>query len=1114
MQLMNRLAGGAAIAVLALASASAVYAQETTGAIRGRVTDETGAGLVGASVTITHQPTGSSITTMTGDSGFFTARGLRAGGPYIVSAKAADHDNGQTTIAGIGVGDPASVDLLLYSASATVDELVVTASADTKPTQGTGTNFTGRDVQAIPSISRDLKDLARLDPFAVIGDPDNQDALSFGGVNNRFNQLTVDGIRQNDDFGLNNNGYPTQRSPISIDAVEAVQVSIAPFSVQNNGFLGGSINAVTKSGGNDFHGSLFYEQTDADKKGDSIRGAPVNLLFEEVTKGGAFSGPIIKDKLFFFLSYEEFAATFNLDQGPVDSGKTTLIPRITTGAIDTFQAATIATYNYDPGTWVDGAPPVSDKKYLAKLDWNITDDQRVALTYQRTEGNSFNGSVSSSFASGNSTSQPRIGLESRQYDKVELLDAYNLQINSQWTPSFSTLLRAGFKETETTQIPLKGLSVGQTRVTVSDLPGVLAGSGTPQIDFGGDTFRHDNYLDVKTTNLELLGRYTMGAHDFTFGARTEKLEIVNVFVANSIGSYTFSSYTNYLAKTAASFTLTGAVDPTGGTVAATTGTARNGAAIFDYRLNALYAEDSYQFSDTLRLLFGLRYEVYGMDDKPLLNANFVSRQGFSNQQNLDGISVLLPRFYATWEPAPDWDVSFGIGRFSSQGLNVWLSNPFANNGVRQTNAVCPAGPFLNVNLTAAPAGCTFTPGNGNVNVLDPDFKIPTVWKSTVSVGYNFEMPIPVIGTNWRAQVDYVYGANENSLYWYDLRAVQTGTAPDGRPVYGRSTTGTIGANVFDMMLSNIDVGYSKSLAFTVTKDFDEGFFDGLALRTSYTRTRATDGNPMTSSIADSSFVRFDTADHNNPVEATSDYEIRDRYTFTADYHRKFIGDLETAFTLFGQKRSGTPFSYTFANSRTGNFDNDFGNLVTQSYSGLQASSNQLLYVPGTDSSGNVTATSDARVVYAAGFDVAGFNNFIQGSGLAAFAGKIAPRNAFRVHDVTTWDLRVSQELPAFFPGAAKFKLYMDIENLGNMLNDEWGVLDQYTFHRGVPVVDVRCSAAGAAGPTVNCGTAGAQYVYTSRNGGADTNFSNDVQTPFTVTNPSLWQIKVGIRYEF
>jgi hypothetical protein len=251
---------------------------------------------------------------------------------------------------------------------------------------------------------------------------------------------------------------------------------------------------------------------------------------------------------------------------------------------------------------------------------------------------------------------------------------------------------------------------------------------------------------------------------------------------------------------------------------------------------------------------------------------------------------------------------------------------------------------------------------------------------------------------------------------------------------------------------------------------------------------------MTSSIALSSYTRFATSDPNNPQSATSDYEVKDRYALTANWNHKFFGDNETGLTLFAQRRSGLPFSYTFAstNSSDTNFtyDDVFGNAVS-SYSGRQASSNQLFYVPQADGSGQVTATSDPRVQYAAGFDLAAFNTFLQQSGLMKYAGKIAPRNGFKSSDVTTIDVRFSQELPAFFPGGAKVLAYLDIENLGNLLNDKWGVLEQYDFYRGVPVVK----------PAI----VGGKYVY-----------SGPVQAkdPFIVTGASLWQVKVGLKYRF
>jgi outer membrane receptor for ferrienterochelin and colicin len=1100
---IRQFGAGVSLVALSMAMASAAYAQETTGGVRGLVSDATGAPVANATVTITHVPTGTRATSVTGSDGFYSARGLRVGGPYRVEATAAGQPTTTANVAAIGVGEPAGVNLRLGpAADASVEELVIMASAG-QPTQGPSTRYGASDIASLPSISRDFKDIARLDPFATI-DPTNQDALSFAGANTRFNQLTVDGVRQNDDFGLNNNGYPTQRSPVSLDAVEAIQVSVAPYSVVNNGFLGGSINVVTRSGTNDFHGSAYYEKTGRDLQGTTIRGAPVGAEFSEKTYGATLGGPIIQDKLFFFGAYEKFEGSFGLDEGPFDLGRSVQIPRITSTAVETFRNETRRVYSYDPGTFVTSTPGVQDEKIRARVDWNITQDHRLTGSYQRTLGNAFNGSTSSTFASGNSVTQPAIGFESRQYNKNERLDSYTAQLNSDWTSSFSTELRFNSKETDTTQIPLNGLSVGQIQVDVADLPGVAAGAGTPRMQFGADLNRHDNYLNTKVNTYEALARYSVGAHELIAGARIETDDIYNVFVANSIGSYTFSSYANFLNRTASGFTATGAVDPNGGTVPARLGTARDGVAAFGFTLFSLYAEDNWQVLDNLSVAFGARYERYKTSDVPVLNNAFVSRNGFTNGKTIDGESVFLPRVSFNYEPIQGLSVTGGIGKFSSTGLNVWLSNPFANDGVRQTNAVC-TGPIVNVDLTKAPANCTFTPGNGDTNALDPDFAIPTVWKGNLSLGYDFDLGQWGLGDRWRVQGDALHTINEDALLWRDARARVIGVAPDGRPVYGPTTTGTIGANRTDMLLTNTSKGHSTSLAGMVAKNWNDGLLEGLSFTGSYTYTKATDANPMTSSIATSSFTRFASTDHQNPRAFTSDYEVRHKFAVQLSWARRLFGDNETVVSMFAQHRSGLPFSYTFANSSTNARDTDFGNWVT-TYSGRQASSNALFYVPAA-AGGSVTATSDPKVTYAAGFDVAAFDSLLKSSGLIDYAGSIVPRNAFRGPSVTTIDLHFSQELPAFFPGGAKLLGFIDIENFGNLLNDKWGVLEQYDFYRGVPVADVRCGATTAT----SCAGA-TQYVYQSLVTQTGTN--NQVRQPFLVNNASLWQIKVGVKYRF
>lgn len=1079
------LAAGAA--ALALAVASAAAAQEVTGSLHGQVTAADGRPVTAGSVVVTHAPTGTSTTVAINARGFFSASGLRPGGPYTVTVTAPGFEPQRAQAPSVGLGGAEELDLVLKP-QGQVGELVVTAASRPRAYEiGPSTRFNAVQIESLPTSTRDLKDIARIDAFASI-DASNSDALSFAGINTRFNQLTIDGIRQNDDFGLNNNGYPTQRSPISLEVLQAIQVSVAPYSVLNNGFLGGSINATTKSGTNRFHGSLYGEYADDGLRGDSIRGKPVVSPFEEKVWGATLGGPIWKDRLFFFGGYEKYASTFSLDEGPAGSGKSTQIPRITADAVNTLRDAARSVYDYDPGGWVDGAPPVSDEKVFAKIDWNITDRHRAAVSYQRTVGNAFNGSATNAFASGDSVTTPAIGLTTRQYDKNEVLRALSLQENSQWTDSFSTELRLSSKETETTQLPVgAGLDVGSVAVRVADEPGVEAGAGAPEIRFGPDNFRHDNYLDVKTRTAEAIARYRVGSHNLQAGVRVERDQIFNVFVAKSLGDWTFDSYADFLARRASRFSLTGAVaDPAAGTAPATLGTARQGAAAFDYNLYSVYGEDSWQVRPDLNILLGLRYDGFSQSDTPSLNANFVSRNGFANTANLDGRGVLLPRLGFTWTPTARIDVSGGVGRFSSQGLNVWISDPYANDGVRQTNAVCPAGPYANVDLRTAPAGCTFTPGNGDTNALDPDLKIPSVWKATLSGGYDF-------GEGLRAQVDLLYAAFRDSLIWKDLRAQRIGSAPDGRPIYGRTTQGVIGANTYDLLLTNAgDGGTSRSVAFTLQKAWAEGLLDGLTLRGTYTYTRATDRNPMTSSIALSSYTRFATADPNDPAVATSDYEVRYRFAVEGSWFHRFFGDYRTGVTVFAQRRAGLPFSYTFANTnRTGSssLDDVFGNVVSN-YSGRQASSNQLFYVPAM-SGDQVTLTSDPRVTYAPGFDLTAFNAFLKQSGLVKYAGSVAPRNAFRGHAVTTVDLRISQELPAFAPHGSRVTAYVDIKNLGNLINDKWGVLDQYDFYRGVPVVQ----------PAIVNG----QYVYSG---------AVSAPKPFTVTAASLWTVKFGLRYSF
>ena len=294
----------------------------------------------------------------------------------------------------------------------------------------------------------------RVDPKAWV-DPTNSDALEVAGVNNRYNSITVDGVRQSDDFGLNNNGYPTQRSPLSVDAIEAVSVLTAPFSVEYSFFRGSTINMVTKSGTNEFTGSAFYYKGDDSLLGDETKDTDVNLVFDEEIYGGTLGGPIIKDKLFFFLSYEKLEREAPQDIGPTGSGFPVEVPNVTQAEYDEIRQIGLDVYGFDIGETLESAPE-EDEKILAKLDWNITDiaarDARLpAHRGQRADRQ-------------HDQQQPglqRLGAPSNWYDRAILMETASLQLFSDWNEYFSTEFKFARKEVDTAQVSLFGTDFGE-----------------------------------------------------------------------------------------------------------------------------------------------------------------------------------------------------------------------------------------------------------------------------------------------------------------------------------------------------------------------------------------------------------------------------------------------------------------------------------------------------------------------------------------------------------------------------------------------------------------------------------------------------------------------------
>jgi outer membrane receptor for ferrienterochelin and colicin len=1128
------LANSAAVAALMCAMAVPAFAQETTSAIRGRITDASGASVAGATVTITHVPTGTTVTTLSGPDGFYSARGLRVGGPYKIDVTASGRSE-SSSIQSVGVGAPVTVNVAF--AGNQVEEVVVTAAlAKREENGGPTSNYGLGDIQDLPSLKRDLKDVARLNPFVVL-DPSNLDAVVAGGVSNRFNSLTVDGVKQNDDFGLNNNGYPTQRSPISPDAVQAMSVNLAPYSVLYNDFQGANINVVTKSGTNAFTGTLVYEYSDQDYIGDRANGRPFTNIFEETTWAATLGGPIIKDKLFFFASYEQFDAERGTIAGPVGSGKPVIagnpaaaIPFITPAQVTQVQDILKNVYGYgvdsESSILNNLALPEEDTKRLVKLDWNITDNHRLAFTWQSTEG--------TRLIEGNRSSSTQLALYSHYYTKGDDLTVYTAQLNSEWTDNLRTELTATQKEVVTLQIPVGGVSGNASgngdeaaeygQFSIGANPAV---SGTATRILGGpDVSRHANELENTVTTYRARVFYDLGDHEFAAGVERETLEVYNLFAQRTEGEFTFNSVADLQNRALNQLVYQNAIiDANGDGVR----NEKDLAAQFDYETWNLYAQDTLRITPDLTVTAGFRYTRLNQSDKPLANPFFLGRYGFSNSENLDGKSVLMPRLSFDWRP--DYEANFGamgvsnlrmtggFGLFSGGAATVWVSNSFSNTGVlgasvsclrNATSAACglAAGTTDNAILdqvtsqvanfrdlpTAVEALLDPTrPSIANIqrsagaNGIDPSFEPIQTWKSSLT--FAGDLNLGWLGDNYEFSVDYLRGDVRKGILWNDYRGGLSpiAFAPDGRPIYRRNAerglfvTGVASSDTgSDLVLTNTDQGFQQAWAFSLSKSWDSGF-DGSF---SYTLTDAKDVNPGTSSVAFSNWANLATADVNNPGLATSNYEIKHSYKLRLSWTKELWDDNKTNVSLFMEHRSGLPYSFVY----------NISGAASMATFGDGASNRQLFYVPQVDSSGNVTLTSDPIVTYATGFNMAAFNEYLKGVGLTDHAGKISPRNGFRSDDVTRFDLRLSQELPAFVPNGAKLKLFADFINIGNMLNDEWGVLEQVDFPYAAPIVGVTL--------------AGGKYTYSNFQPAVKTLSNSDAP------NRSLWQVKFGVKYSF
>ncbi|MGK6324922.1 carboxypeptidase regulatory-like domain-containing protein [Sphingomonas sp. DT-51] len=1134
----NLLMGAALVALVAPATA---MAQETTSTIRGLVTAE-GAPVAGASVTIVNVPTGARSTATTDASGGFTASGLRAGGPYTVSVTAAGYASAQVTDINTTVAQTFELPIELAAEGAAGGDIVVTAASLPSArslSQGPATVLNAEQIANVATVNRDIRDLERRDPFARLDDtPSGGRSVSFAGQNARFSRFSVDGVPITDNFGLNTDGLPSRRSPIPLDAIGQFQAKIAPYDVREGNFTGGAVNLVLRSGTNNFQGTGFYAQQTDGLTGERTKDLRVTLpKYKQENYGAELSGPIIKDKLFFMVAGERIRGGFPQQQGPSDANAGIAIPNLSLAQVNQVIDIAQSRYNYAAGGVVTDSGD-KDDRLVGKLDWNIADGQRFALTgtYAKDE---ININSSNTFT----TASPTTGLSlaSNNYISGNRLWTVVGQLNSDWTDEISTEVRGFYKDYERLAEPLLGRGFAQFRVCVaptSDRAAAGAANNASTqcpanssiVSIGPDNSRQTNELTSNTWGGLVQLRYNKGAHDLRLFTEVQSTRVFNSFLQNSAGNYYFDSLADFAAGNAQSLGYGNAIPSLN---------PDDAAARFSYQQFTFGIQDNWRVTDTFDISYGARYDLYAGHTFPTFNSNFASRYANGavvrgeqttiggNNAYINGLGVFQPRVGFSWRPDSRLTLRGGGGIFAGGTPDVYVSNSFSNTGVLSNSVSITQlnnGAF-NGNQGALPAGVGAAAlqgvtgtgiatsvnqyllngtvsQNATTNALDPNFKIPSQWRSTLSADYRFDIP----GGELTIGADGLFIGVRDQVYFTDLRSQPVTGAfaltPDGRQRYRPVTTLANGLPNYsdtgsDILLTNTNKGRS----WIGVARFDARWDFGLAAYGSFTYQDVKDQAPATSSTASSNYSNGAFVDPNNVSYGVSNDQVQYQFKYGLTFDHAFFGNAKTQIALFGETRSGRAYSYTFNDQvPSGSRSANFGTIGT--------ATRYLLYVP--------TFGGDSKVSYGSAAQQQQIEGYFRAQGLGKYQGKIAPRNSARSPWFTRLDLHLAQDIPTFV-GASRVQVFADIENFTNLLNRKWGQISEYVFPYNVAPVRVTCLqapvATGAAGvQTTTTGQACGQYRYTPAATDAAGNFVAPTQTVYG--RQSLYTIRLGARFSF
>ncbi|MBL7999321.1 MAG: TonB-dependent receptor [Candidatus Kapabacteria bacterium] len=1117
--------------VLAWCSPMLIGQGVTTGTMSGTVSDKkTGRPLTGATVVAIHQPTGTKYGAISRKAGFYTIRGMRVGGPYTVTATYIGYAAAAAKGVTVKLGDDVDVDLALDEKKTTTDEVVVTARGDKifdQSKTGAGSTIGENEIAAAPTINRSFSDIARINPYSnqntSFGGDDGLQGISVGGQNSRYNNIQVDGAVANDMFGLGQAGTAGSQANanfLSLDAIQEMQVNVSPYDIRQSGFTGGLVNAITRSGTNQYKGSVFVfgrNQNFVGLSPDALRQPFAD--FTDYQFGGRIGGPIVENKVFFHVTGEMRLRNRPLELALNDPSALNNFP-YPQSTIDEVSKIAREKYGYDAGSSERFVSRSNSFNIIARFDWNIDENNKLQFRHNFTNA----------FQDRNVVRTNRqFSLGSQWNEFTSINNSSVLQLNSILGSNSANELRIAVTQTNDDRV-LRAANFPQVKIMLSNNESVV---------FGPERNSQANGLDQTQVALTNDFSYFMDEHTITIGTHNEYYRFNNLFITDYFGNYTFRDVQAFRDGTPSFYQHSYA------NLAVTGGDPMPRAA-WSMIQTGLYVMDEWKVNKQFRLVYGLRADMPIYLSSPYSNSLFARRfdslanryaaldetQKSVNQEiptdlrtdNLPKTQPLFsPRIGFNYDVLGDRSLQLrgGTGLFTGRVVAVWLSNQFSNTGVDLfrvqvgTDNNASAGFLqqvgggnlivdLNPNNPLRPGDGRFAGASDQtsaINLTSRDFQPSQVWRSTLATDIRIAKGISITAEG-------MYSASLNTVQFSNINLKRNAALPfsplDNRPLYqrppGTGRTDSNAAREFTQViyLSNRNEGYQYSGMAMLNIDPSNELIPGLSFMLSYTRSAAFDLAEGTSATASSNWIGTDVIDPNKPALGRSNFDVPHRIMANISYRYDlcnlfdFLGKgSNTTIGLFYSGNSGRPFSFTYLNDVNGD------NVTT----------NDLIYIPNdNDLNTKVVMTKASELDLRTSDQI--WNQMMmfinENPVLRENKGKVLPRNSMREPFIHQLDLRLAQTIPT--SGTQSIDITLDMQNVLNFLSSDWGL------QRFVTGQSFRLMTAGTS---VNNQT----VIFDSQNrmymGFTDPVLSNGRPGIYDTDNFfSRWRMQLGIRYNF